>query len=281
MNPDVKLALDGLRKEEDKVVKDIVDAIKHCAAGSSKGSYWWLGAQQLCKLLSQIGTASARDALVAIAKMDSRVIEFDGVRTEAARQLGIQTIHAPGSPDEVIETGRQIEDPQEALQYFSKHESDVKKWPRENRAGFYYFYGKKVERIYGKQFALPFFAASLVADSGRLAAAWSYFADVKPTPENARKLVAAHPVKDPVSRFRRFAVIGAAISGLFSAGFTLPYLSVGKFASTADAIGVAILTLIPSYLCLYAFVRTALQPGGHSKSNRCVLWWHKTLRSLG
>lgn len=136
-------------------VPHIASAIAACAGGSSSGPYWWLGAQELCKVLSNIKTPDCRAALLQVLRTGSRIVEFDYVKVTAAEGLGksndpslvpellniMKEANAPitainkaierlggsasESPDVIITKGRETEDPAMAIEYFKTHESKV------------------------------------------------------------------------------------------------------------------------------------------------------------
>ena len=224
VSDDVKRYLEQLYSAGDIVVPHIVSAVTACANGHSGGEYWWKGAGELCKLLSRLGSPTAKTALLTILKTDSRIVEFDDVRATAAIQLSNfkdpQLVHeltecskmpnapvsainqsiavlggqALASPEAVIAEGRGL-DPKQAVEYFSRYENEVTKWSKEKQGGFYYFAGRKAEQAYGSAAALPLYAASLLAYSGSDAAAWQSFPNYKPSQENAKLLGGKYPLR--------------------------------------------------------------------------------------
>lgn len=224
---DVQSRLDKLQAAGDAAVQPVATAVSGCARGSSAGPRWWLGAQELCSMLARIGSPEAQAALLAILKTDSRIVEFDYVRGTAARQLSSfkdpqllpelrrclempnapvlaisETMEALGGdepmpPEVVVEKGRGISDPLEAVRFFAKHQAQVSSWRNpEQQGGFYYFFGRKVERLSGTKAAYPLFAAQLLADPDPNSAAWGVFPTETPSPSSAQALAQKYPLSD-------------------------------------------------------------------------------------
>jgi hypothetical protein len=221
---DVKRAIKQLETVQERVGPLALSAIVGYAARQRTGPYWWKGASEICALLSSIGSPAARDALFTILKTDSRIVEFDDVRKMAAHQLvnfrypevvselkkclGMpnapvseisKTIQALGggavaTPETIIEEGRNIGDPRQAIRHFSLHYKAVSTWPKEKQGGFYYFFGRKVEQVYGTDVARPLFAASLLAYPGPDAASWVAFPGQSKTAGTAAALVQQYPL---------------------------------------------------------------------------------------
>jgi hypothetical protein len=220
---DLQQPLHQLEQFGDQIVPHAKSAILSRASGQSGGPYWWDAASELCKVLSRIGTANASRALLDILEADSRFVEFDRVRADAARCLGTfkdRTLvprlvaasklpHSPSlaikeailalggealqSPEVITEEGRAME-PEKAIAFFEKHRPAVPVWPKEMQRAFYYYFGLQVKMLRGAEAARPYFAAALLADPGPLSAAWSEFGSVPKTSECAAALAANHPL---------------------------------------------------------------------------------------
>lgn len=62
------------------------------------------------------------------------------------------------------------------------------------QGGFYYFFGRKIERLHGTDAAMPYYVAALLANPTPNAAAWSTFPKSPKTPEAAANLASKHPL---------------------------------------------------------------------------------------
>lgn len=222
---DVQQALGRVERAGDAAVPLIETAITDRAAGRSGGSSWWLGAQELSRVLARIGTAGAMKALLDIVRTDSHIHEYKWVREVATNQLAVfrdpQLVpelvrcmeladapilaikkaleemgqQVPSSPDLVIEEGRSIEDPSKAIAHFSRHETEAAAWPKERQCGFYYFAARKVERVHGLEASLPLYAAAVSADPDPSSAAWLHFDEPERSPSAAKRLAEKYPLK--------------------------------------------------------------------------------------
>ena len=225
VSKDLQQPLLDLEKAGDCAVPHIRSSILSCASGRAGGPYWWDGAIQLCKVLSGLGTPTACDALLDLVEQDSRIVEFDQVRAQAAACVGAsgdsglvprlvaaselpnapltaikKAIEALGgetleSPGVLIEEGRLME-PADAVRFFQSHQHQVSTWPKENQGGFYYFYACKVEKLQGTDAAKPYYAAGLLANPDPNAAGWLTFGSVSKTRDSAMELVQRHPLPE-------------------------------------------------------------------------------------
>lgn len=71
---------------------------------------------------------------------------------------------------------------------------EIPNWPRGQQCAFYWFYGSRVDVVRGRPAALPYFAASVLANPSADSAAWSKFPGVEPSKKTAVKLAGAHPL---------------------------------------------------------------------------------------
>lgn len=220
---DLRPPMGKLAASEDSVVPLVRSAVVDGALGRLSGPYWWDGAALLCEVLGRISTEHAKQALLAILKTDSHIVEFDRVRAAAALELPafrdptlvsdleacLSLPHAPigaiekaieelgGSvpetPEAIIDRGREM-DPEEAIRHFHSFEEAAKSWPADRRGGFYYFFGHKAETTAGSDGAAPYYAAALLANPGPNSAAWLSFPDEERFPDAARRLADRYPL---------------------------------------------------------------------------------------
>ena len=162
---DLESSLSELKSFGDRAAAHVRSAILSCASEQRGGPRWWDGAAELCKALAASGTPQASKTLLDVLEANSRVVEFDRVRAQAARCLGTfndkslvtrlvaasKLPNAPAlaikeaidklggeplqSPKVIIEEGRSME-PEEAIRFFESHQHAVDGWPKEKQGGF-------------------------------------------------------------------------------------------------------------------------------------------------
>lgn len=215
----------------EKAIPHIVSALNKCADGYEIGR-WWDGVDKLCNILSSIQTESAKNALLAILKTDSRIVEFDIVRNYCAKELTVfkdkkiipellaisktpnapilsikKTIEALGgeillTPNVILAEVSNM-DSDKRFEHFKKYHEVIKGWTALNQSAYYYWIGIGVENSEGPKAALPFYAASLKANPNPDAAAWSRgFQGVPRTPKMAMKLAIKYPLSNDISNVK-------------------------------------------------------------------------------
>lgn len=224
ISKEVQGSYNALISSGEQAVPYVVSALNECARGRISGM-WWYGAEELCKLLAHIGTASAKEALLTILRTDSNIMEFDRVRSLVVERISSfndpdvipvlleasKVPHAPilainkaiealggtkpATPETIILDGKKITDDVAAIQYFAKHAAQVSGWSsKELQGAFYWWYGNRVEKSKGLQSALPYYAASVLADHDSEAPAWSKFGGISPSAQSARNLAKQYPL---------------------------------------------------------------------------------------
>jgi hypothetical protein len=221
---DVQEILDSLKSAGNDLVKPVESAILACAAGSNGGPSWWNGAQELCKTLATLKSDEAKKALLSILKTDSNIYEYQSVRSTAASELAgfadrslvpglleiAKTQNAPAAaimktletlgyqgnkpPQAIIDQGINMSSPADKVQHFKMYVDEVTKWPNDNQAAYWWFFGNAIERVHGRERALPYYASGLKARSAPQAAAWQKFNNVTPSPDSAAKLAKQYPM---------------------------------------------------------------------------------------
>jgi hypothetical protein len=76
------------------------------------------------------------------------------------------------------------------------YKGEIPAWPRGLQCSFWWFYGVQVANARGDAQALPFFAASVLANPSPDAAAWGKFSGVARSPGEAKTLARMHPLPD-------------------------------------------------------------------------------------
>jgi len=234
---DVKQSLGRVEELGDDAVPHIVSAVTGCATGGCPGPRFWDGAGELCKLLSRLRSPSANAGLLSILRTDSNIVEFDEyVRGSAAAALGAsgdqalveelascldlpnapyariaQAIEALGgsvseNPAVILDRGRRMQIPVEAIRYLLGHRSSVPAWPENMQGGFYAVLGRKVHQKYGGDKAKPLYAAALRANpNNTLSVAWEGFSESERR-ETAQTLSTKYPLSDGYWEALRVAV---------------------------------------------------------------------------
>lgn len=105
----------------------------------------------------------------------------------------------PLSPAQVVGMTSDLSGPEELLGIIDDFKDEIPAWPTGVQCSFWWFYGHQVENAQGKPEALPCYAASLLANPGKDAAAWSKFPGVSRSASEARTLARKHPLPE---RFR-------------------------------------------------------------------------------
>jgi hypothetical protein len=85
---------------------------------------------------------------------------------------------------------------EQQLSIIDDFKSDILQWTSGRRSAFFWFYGGRVESVRGEKAALPYFAASVLANPSPEAAAWSKFPNIAPSVQNAKALAAKYPLLD-------------------------------------------------------------------------------------
>jgi HEAT repeat protein len=81
-----------------------------------------------------------------------------------------------------------------ALEFIGDYDQGVGGWPEGLRCAFFWFYGVKVEHARGIADAMPYYAASVLANPSSEAAAWSKFAGESPSKATAARLAGTYPL---------------------------------------------------------------------------------------
>jgi hypothetical protein len=225
ISKEVQSSYNTLIASGEQAVPFIVSALNECARGQISRHRWWYGAKELCKLLAHNKSTSAKEALLAILKSDSNIVEFDEIRSSVVDLIqsfndpsvipalleASKVPHAPilainkaiealggtkpVTPESIILEGKEIADDTAAIQYFANHAVQVSGWSsKELQGAFYWWYGNRVEKSKGLQSALPYYAAAVLADNDSEAPAWSKFRGISPSAQSARKLSEQHPL---------------------------------------------------------------------------------------
>src|SRR5664280_1597582 len=108
-----------------------------------------------------------------------------------ARKLGGRI---PVSAGQAVEIAAGLTFNEEALQVIDDFLVDMVNWPSGRRAAFFWFYGIRVATVRGKANSLPYFAASVLADPGKDAVAWSKLPGVTRSAQEAVKLTRKYPL---------------------------------------------------------------------------------------
>jgi hypothetical protein len=86
---------------------------------------------------------------------------------------------------------------QEALQVISDFVKGIPGWPGGRQSTFFWFYGARVKRVKGEAAALPYYAASMLANPSRESAAWTKFPGKTPSASEAKNLAQKYPLPEP------------------------------------------------------------------------------------
>jgi len=228
---DVKQSLGRVEELGDDAVPHIVSAVTGCATGGCPGPRFWDGAGELCKLLSRLRSPSANAGLLSILRTDSNIVEFDEyVRGSAAAALGAsgdqalveelascldlpnapyariaQAIEALGgsvseNPAVILDRGRRMQIPVEAIRYLLGHRSSVPAWPENMQGEFYFILGRKVHQEYDFRKPLSdrtkaLYAAALRANPSPRSVVWEEFSESERR-ETAQTLSTKYPLSD-------------------------------------------------------------------------------------
>lgn len=76
------------------------------------------------------------------------------------------------------------------------YKDEIPAWPSGLQCSFWWFYGVQVANARGDAQAMPFFAASLLANPSPDAAAWGKFSGVARSPGEAKRLARQYPLPD-------------------------------------------------------------------------------------
>jgi ankyrin repeat protein len=232
ISKEVQSSYNALASSGEQCVRHIASALNGCARGQFS-SRWWYGAEELCKLLSRLNSASAREALLTILKTDSNIAEYDRVRYKAVELIASfndpsvipvlleasrvphspilainKAIEAlggipPVTPETIILEGKRITDDVAAIQHFAKYAAQVPGWTsKELQGAFYWWYGNRLEKSQGIQSALPLYAAAVLADHDSEAPAWRKFRGISPSAQSARKLAEQYPLSSAPGKDR-------------------------------------------------------------------------------
>ena len=107
-----------------------------------------------------------------------------------------------------------------ALEFIGDYDQGVAGWPGGLRCAFYWFYGVKAENSRGVAGAMPYYAASVLANHSPDAAAWSKFAGETPSRKTAERLARAYPL--PTAAAAATAQTGYAATPAPAAAATAP-----------------------------------------------------------
>lgn len=111
-----------------------------------------------------------------------------------ARKLGGRI---PVSADQAVKIASDLPFEDEALRVIDDFAKDIPNWPSGRRCAFFWFYGIRVEDVKGKAKALPYFAASVLANPSQDTAAWSKFPGTTPSSSEASKFARKYPLPEP------------------------------------------------------------------------------------
>lgn len=108
--------------------------------------------------------------------------------------------HMPVSAEQAIKIVQNMPSTEEALQVIDDFAKEIPKWPSSSRCSFFWFYGIRVAAVKSDREALPYFAASVLANPGQAAAAWSKFPGTTPSASEAKKLAKKYPLPEPFNQ---------------------------------------------------------------------------------
>jgi Protein of unknown function (DUF2510) len=100
----------------------------------------------------------------------------------------------PLSAEQAVRMVSDLRSNEETLGIINDFADEIPTWPRGHQCSFYWFYGHRVDDVRGRPAALPYFAASVLANPSADSAAWSKFPGVEPSPRKAAELAHAHPL---------------------------------------------------------------------------------------
>ncbi len=81
-----------------------------------------------------------------------------------------------------------------ALEFIGDYVQGIDGWPAGLRCAFFWFYGVRVEHARSIADAMPYYAASVLANPSPDAAAWSKFSGESPSPATAERLARTYPL---------------------------------------------------------------------------------------
>ena len=107
-----------------------------------------------------------------------------------ARTMGARI---PLAPDQTV---KMLKDStgEYALEFIDDYVQGIDGWPAGLRCAFFWFYGVRVEHARSIADAMPYYAASVLANPSPDAAAWSKFAGESPSPATAERLAHTYPL---------------------------------------------------------------------------------------